>query len=100
MPGRNGEYDLVAEEGLERDTAMAATRPDDAELELAVRDPIDDRLRVRHRQPDVHVRVSLLELAEKHGHDTPAWARRGAELERPVDHTLVVRRQLLAQLVL
>ena len=75
VAGRDGEHDLVAVEGLERDAAMAAAGPDDAELELAPPDLLDDRVRVGHRQRDVHLRVELLELAEQDGQDAPARAR-------------------------
>ena len=55
--GRDGEDDLVAVEGLERDAAMTACGPDDAELELAPPDLLDDRVRVGHGQRDVHLRM-------------------------------------------
>ena len=54
--GRAGEDDLVAEERLEDDRALAARRADDAELELAVGDPLDDVLGVGDRERDADAR--------------------------------------------
>ena len=48
--GRADEDHLVAEERLVRDGSVPRRRSDDAELELAARDLLDDRLRVRDRQ--------------------------------------------------
>ena len=45
---------LVVEERLEPDGAMPARRADDAELELAGGDALDQRLRVRNGQRDLH----------------------------------------------
>jgi hypothetical protein len=46
MPRGTGEYDLVAEERLEDDAAVAARRADDAQLELPVGHLVDHRLGV------------------------------------------------------
>jgi lipopolysaccharide/colanic/teichoic acid biosynthesis glycosyltransferase len=100
MTRRNGEHDLVAEEGLERDAAMAAPRTDDAELELAVGDARHDRLRVGDVQSHVHVGLTLRELAQEHGHDAAAGPRRRAELEHAADRPLVIGLELLEQLLL
>jgi len=59
------EHDLVAEERLEGDAAVAASCADDAELELSFGDPVDDGLRVGDGQPHAHVGMLLLELAEQ-----------------------------------
>ena len=67
MPGRAREDDLVVEEGLEGDRAMAAGRADDPELELARGDALDHGLRVRDGQHDPHARMLALELAEEQG---------------------------------
>ena len=65
MPGRAGEDHLVAEERLEDDAAVPPRRADDTELELARRDPVDDRPRVEDPEHDVKLRVERLELAEQ-----------------------------------
>ena len=52
MAGRAREDDLVVEERLEGDRAVAAGRADDPELELARGDALDHRLRVGDRQRD------------------------------------------------
>ena len=49
MTRRADQHDLVPEERLEGDPAVAASRADDAELELSLRDPVDDGLRVGDR---------------------------------------------------
>ena len=56
VPGRDREHDLVAEERLEDDAAVAARGADDAELELALGDLLDDALRVGDRERDVRRR--------------------------------------------
>jgi hypothetical protein len=50
MAGRAREDHLVVEEGLELDGTVPARCADDAELEVASRDALDDGLRVRHGQ--------------------------------------------------
>ena len=97
---RTREHDLVAEERLERDAAMASTGADDAELELTLGNPIDDRLGVGDRQPHPHVGMLLLELAEQKRDDRAARAGRSAELERAGDRPLVVRVEILEQVLL
>jgi hypothetical protein len=97
---RDGEDDLVAEERLEGDAAMAPADADDAELELAVGDLRDDGLGVGHREPHAHVGVTFLELAEDDRHDAAARPGRRAELERTGDGVVVVRLELLEQLLL
>ena len=72
MSRRANEHDLVAEERLEDDAAVAASRADDAELELSFGDPVDDGLRVGDGQPHADVRMLLLELAEQERDDRPA----------------------------
>jgi lipopolysaccharide/colanic/teichoic acid biosynthesis glycosyltransferase len=100
MTRRHSEHDLVAEERLERDATMAAPRTDDAELQLAVGDSRHNGLRVGHVQSHVHVGMTLLELAQEHGHDAPAGPGRRAELERATDRPLVIGLELLEQLLL
>ena len=53
VAGWDGEDDLVEGELLERERAVAAERADDAELELALGDLVDHRLRVEDRERDV-----------------------------------------------
>ena len=62
VPGRAGEDDGVAEERLVLDAAVARRRADDAELEGAVGDALDDGLRVEDAERDVQLRVQLGEL--------------------------------------
>ena len=75
MARRAREDDLVVEERLEHDGAVTARGADDAELELARGDPLDHRLRVRHRQGDPERRVLALELAEQERDDDRGGAR-------------------------
>ena len=42
---------------------------DDAELELAGGDTLDDRVRVRDAEEDAHVRMFTMELAEEYRND-------------------------------
>ena len=53
------------QERLEDDAAVPAAGADDAELELARGDALDDRLRVEDVERDVQLGVALLELAEQ-----------------------------------
>ena len=100
MLGRADEHDLVAEEGLERDRALPPSGADDAELELARGDELDDAARVQNRQRDRQLRVSALELAQEQRDDRRARAGRGADLEQPAQLTLVLCRHALEQLLL
>jgi len=72
MTRRADQHDLVTEERLEGNAAVATSRTDDAELELSPRDPVDDGLRVGDRQAHAHVRMLLLELAEQERDDRAA----------------------------
>ena len=49
VTGRAGEHDLVAEQRLEHDRAVASREADDAELDRAVGDELDDRDACRRR---------------------------------------------------
>ena len=69
MIRRAREHDLVAEERLERNAAMPPTGPDDAELELALGDAVDDGLRVGDGEPHAQLGVLHLELAEQEWDD-------------------------------
>ena len=71
MSGRTDEDDGVAEERLVLDAAMTRRRADDAELEAAVGDPLDDGLRVEDREGDMQLRVELREPAEERERTTP-----------------------------
>ena len=100
MTRRADQHDLVAEERLEGDAAVAASRADDAELELSLRDPVDDGLRVGDRQSHAHVRMLFLELAEQERDDRAARARRSAELERARDRPFIIGVELFEQVLL
>jgi len=78
---RASEDDLVPKEGLEDDAAVAPRGTDDAELELARGDPVDDRLRVEDPEQDVQVRMERAELAQEVREHDPAGARGGSDLE-------------------
>ncbi len=97
---RARQHDLVPEERLEDDAAVPPSGADDAELERAIGDLVDDRLRVGDREPDAHVRVVPLELAQEDGHNRAARPGGGAELERSRDRALVVGGDLLEQVLL
>ena len=56
---RAGEDHRVAEERLVLDAAVARGRADDAQLERAVGDALDDRLGVEDAERDVQLRVQL-----------------------------------------
>src|SRR5436190_12008924 len=98
--GRTGEHDLVAEERLEDDAAVAPPCAHDPELELPVGDAIDNRLRVGNREADAQLGVPLGELAEEERDDGAAWAGRSAEFERAGEGALVDLRDLLEQALL
>ena len=100
MTGRAGEHDLVAKERLERNAAMAASRADDPKLELPLGDLVDHRLSVRDRESHANLRMLVLEFAEQQGDDRAAGTGRRAELERAGDRTLVVRSEILEQMLL
>ena len=100
MTARNGEHDLVAEERLEDDAAVAALRADDAQLELAPRHLLDHVLRVGHRERDADIRMPLLELAEHTRQDGPAGAGGCADLETPGELALRLLAQLGEELLL
>src|SRR5215213_6013119 len=97
---RADEDDLVPEERLERDAAVPPGCADDAELELAARDEVDDRLRVVHRERHVDVRVAPLKLAQQERQHGLARAGRGAQLQPPPQRTAVARRDLVHELLL
>src|SRR5947208_2398481 len=63
VAGRNDEDHLVAEEGLEDDTAVTRRGADDPQLELAFRHLLDDAVRVGDRQRNTQLGVCALELA-------------------------------------
>ena len=82
MPGRAREDDGVAEERLVLDPAVTRRGADDAELQRAVGDALDDGLRVEDAERDVQLRVRVGELAEDLREDDAARPGRGADLER------------------
>ena len=79
---------------------MAAHRADDPELELAVGDAVDDRVRVGDRERDGQVRVAALELAQEERHEVRPRACRGAERQRPGQNAVVRGGNVLEQLLL
>ena len=85
MAARDGEDDFVPEERLEDDRPLAPRRADDAELELARGDALDDRLRVEDPEGDVQAGVPRLERAEKLREHDPAGPGRSADLERAAE---------------
>jgi hypothetical protein len=64
---------------------VTAREPDDAELDGAVGDELDDAMRVGDGERDTEVRIRPGELAEQDGHDRAPGSRRGAELEASGD---------------
>jgi hypothetical protein len=97
---RTGEHDLVAEERLEDDTPVPPRGTDDAQLELALGDAVDHRLRIRDRERDRYLGVLALELAQEHRHDRAPRTGGGADLERPAELAPLARVQLVDQLAL
>src|SRR4029450_6779166 len=93
-------HDLVTKEWFERDAAMPSAGTDDAELEAALGDTIDDGLRVGDREPDAHLRMQFLELAEQQGHPGAARARRRAELQDAGERSLLIGLELFEQMLL
>jgi len=79
---------------------VAASRSYDAELELSLPDSVDDRLRVGDDQPHPDVGMLFLELAEQEWDDRASGTGRRAQLERAGDRTLVVRVEILEQMLL
>src|SRR5205085_2217460 len=100
MSRRAGEDDLVAEERLEHDSALAPGGADDPELELSPADEVDDRLRVVDREADRRRRIRRLELAEERREDRAARPRRGADLEPPGERALGAGGHLVHELPL
>ena len=97
---RANEDHLVVEERLVRDGAVAGRRADDAELKLAPRDLLDDRLRVRDGEVDRDVGVRLGELAQEHRDDRAARAGRGTERELPAERPFRIAGDLVEELPL
>ena len=79
MPGRADQDHLVLEDRLEAHRPVAAGSADDAELELAVGDEVDDRLGVVHLERDPQLGVPQLELAEQDRHGDRGRAGRSAD---------------------
>ena len=100
MARRAGEDHRVAEERLVLDGAMARRGADDAELERAVGDALDDRLRVEDAQRDVELRMHRGELAEELREDDAARPGRGADRERAVERAGRLVRELARDLLL
>ena len=100
VAGRADEHHLVPEERLERHRALPPGRADDAELELAAGDELDDALRVVHRERDRQLRVVLLELAEEERDHVRAGPRGRADLEATAQRALVLGGDLFEQLLL
>ena len=98
--GRVDEDDLVAEERLVADRAVTRRGANNAELQLAARHPVDDRLRVGDREVDRHLGVRLGELAEEHGDDRAARPRRCAQSELASQRALGLAGESLEQLSL
>ena len=73
---------------------------DDAELELAAPDLLDDGVRVRHRQRDMHLRMELLELPEDDRQDASAGPGRGADLEPALELAFGLLAEVREQLLL
>ena len=85
VTGRAREDHGVVEERLVLDAAVARRGADDAELERAVGDALDDGLRVEDAQRDVQRGVHLRELAEELREHDAARPGRRADLERAVE---------------
>jgi len=97
---RADEDDLIPEERLEDDGAVAARGPDDPELELAAGDRLDDRLGVGDVQLDDERSVQALELAEEKRHDGAAGSARGTDRERAPELTVGFAGDVLDELLL
>ena len=78
---------------------MSARGADDAELELAGGDSLDQRLRIRNGQRDLHPGVSALELTEEERHDDCGGAGRGTELELAPELALALTGELVEELL-
>ena len=100
MAGRADQDHLVLEDRLEANGPVAAGGADDAELEPAVGDEVDDGLRVVHLERDVQVGVPLVELAEEHRHDDRGGAGRGADRELARERAGAVGGDLVEHLLL
>ena len=100
MVGRADEDHLVAEERLVGDGSVSRRGTDDAELELAARDLLDDRLRVRDGEVDGNLGIRLRELAEQDRHDRSARPRRRAERELTAERPVGASCDLVDQLPL
>ena len=79
MRRRADQDHLVLEDRLEANRPMAPRSADDAELEPAIGDEVDDGLGVVNLERDAQVRVPLVELAQEDGHDDRGGAGRGAD---------------------
>ena len=90
MAGRDGEHDLVPDERLELERAVPPKRADDAELELALRDLLDDGLRVPDGESDVELGMRALKLAEEERDEVRAGAGGGADRERALQLSALV----------
>ena len=86
--------------GSKRDGTVPPRRADDAELELARGDPLDDGLRVRDGQRDRDARVRALELAEEQRHDDRRRPGRRADLQLARELALALAGELVEQLLL
>ena len=100
VAGRAREDHLVVEERLERDRAVAPGGADDAELELARGDALDDGLRVGDGQRDPDAGMRALELAEQQRHDDRRRAGRGADLQLARELALALAGDLVEELLL
>src|SRR5712691_11852945 len=100
MTGWTREHDLVAKERLKDDAAVTPRRTDDAELELAFGDLVNDGLRVRDRESHAHVRMQLAELAQQERDDGAARSGRRPELECAGQSVVGLAGDLLDQLLL
>ena len=84
-PGGHARTTSSRKSGSNTTRAVTAREADDAELERAVGDELDDAMRVRNRQRDAQLRVRLRELGEDEGHDGAARPGGRAELEAARD---------------
>src|SRR4051794_30591127 len=79
---------------------MTTRGADDPELEVAVRDELDDRLRVVHLERDAHAGMRNLELAEELRDDDSSRACGGAERQRAGELSLCLGDDLVEELLL